>query len=106
MSTHFEIDDSYIAEQNEKARAWVQEDYEHLGNKLRRRNVSIAWLAWFWKASEARPPGANAPRWNGDAKRFCLLYEVVMDHQCIQLVSLRIFVEPLLVKPRRHQVSD
>jgi L-rhamnose isomerase/sugar isomerase len=41
MSTHFEIDDSYIAEQNAKARAWVQEDYEHLGKKLRRRHVNI-----------------------------------------------------------------
>ena len=41
MTTHFEIDDSYITEQNRKTRAWVEEDYEHLGKKLRRRNVNI-----------------------------------------------------------------
>jgi L-rhamnose isomerase / sugar isomerase len=41
MSTHFEIDDGFIAEQNEKAKAWVEEDYEHLARKLRRRNVEI-----------------------------------------------------------------
>jgi L-rhamnose isomerase/sugar isomerase len=41
MPTHFEIDDGFIAEQNAGARAWVAEDYEHLANQLRRRNVDI-----------------------------------------------------------------
>lgn len=41
MSTHFEIDDGFIAEQNRQARAWVEEDFEHLGKQLRRRNVEI-----------------------------------------------------------------
>lgn len=41
MPTHFEIYDWFIAEQNEKARAWVEEDYEPLAKKLRRRNVEI-----------------------------------------------------------------
>src|SRR5213592_947336 len=41
MATHFEIDDGFIAEQNRQARAWVEEDYEHLAKQLRRRNVEI-----------------------------------------------------------------
>jgi L-rhamnose isomerase/sugar isomerase len=41
MATHFEIDDSFIAEQNRKAHAWLEEDYEHLAKKLRRQNVDI-----------------------------------------------------------------
>jgi L-rhamnose isomerase / sugar isomerase len=38
---NFEIDDSFIAGQNRKARNWVEEDYEHLGKKLRRQNIDI-----------------------------------------------------------------
>jgi len=41
MATHFEIDESFIAEQNWQAQAWLNEDYEHLANQLRRRNVQI-----------------------------------------------------------------
>jgi L-rhamnose isomerase / sugar isomerase len=41
MAKRFEIDDSFIAEQNQKARDSVAEDYEHLGKKLRRQNVEI-----------------------------------------------------------------
>jgi len=37
----FEIDESFIAEQNQKARSWIEEDYEHLAKQLRRRNVNI-----------------------------------------------------------------
>ncbi len=39
--SNFGIDDSFIAEQNQKARPWVEEDYEHLTKKLRRQNVEI-----------------------------------------------------------------
>jgi L-rhamnose isomerase/sugar isomerase len=39
--THFEIGDGLIAEQNRKAKAWLDEDYEHLGRVLRRRGVEI-----------------------------------------------------------------
>ena len=39
--THFEIDDAFIAEQNQKARDWVMEDYESLGKRLRRHKVEI-----------------------------------------------------------------
>src|SRR5258706_5345876 len=39
MATKFEIDDGFIAEQNQKAKAWIEEDFEHLGKTLRRRNV-------------------------------------------------------------------
>jgi L-rhamnose isomerase/sugar isomerase len=38
---HFEIDDGVIAEQNAKGKAWLDEDYEHLGRVLRRRGVDI-----------------------------------------------------------------
>ncbi len=41
MSTHFEISDDFIAEQNKRAAVWLEEDYEHLGNQLRRRGVEI-----------------------------------------------------------------
>src|SRR5215471_17549594 len=37
----FEIDESFIAEENRRARDWVAEDYEHLARQLRRRNVDI-----------------------------------------------------------------
>src|SRR5499426_966401 len=41
MAAHFEIDDAFIAEQNQKSRDWVDEDFEHLAKKLRRQNVDI-----------------------------------------------------------------
>ena len=41
MAAHFEIDDGLIAEQNQKAQAWLKEDYEHLAKVLRRRDVDI-----------------------------------------------------------------
>jgi L-rhamnose isomerase/sugar isomerase len=41
MTIHFEIDDGFIAEQNQKTKAWVEEDYEHLSRRLRRRNIDI-----------------------------------------------------------------
>jgi len=44
MATHFEIDDNFIAEQNKKAKAWVEEDYEHLGKQLSRRGRDIEGL--------------------------------------------------------------
>jgi L-rhamnose isomerase/sugar isomerase len=41
MSTNFEIEDGFIAEQNAKAKNWVAEDFEHLGRQLRRRGRDI-----------------------------------------------------------------
>jgi L-rhamnose isomerase/sugar isomerase len=41
MAMHFEIHDSFIAEQNQKAQAWTEEDYAHLAKQLRRQNVEI-----------------------------------------------------------------
>lgn len=41
MATHLEIDDEFISRENQKSKAWVEEDYEHLAKKLRRRNVDI-----------------------------------------------------------------
>src|SRR5437762_10968634 len=41
MATHCEIDDSFIAEQNQKWGDWLEEDYEHLARKLRRQYIEI-----------------------------------------------------------------
>ena len=41
MTAHFEIEDGLMAEQNEKAKAWLDEDYDHLASKLRRSNLDI-----------------------------------------------------------------
>jgi L-rhamnose isomerase/sugar isomerase len=41
MATHFEIDGGFIAEQNQNGKAWLEEDYECLAKRLRRRNVEI-----------------------------------------------------------------
>jgi len=41
MTAHFEIADGFIAEQNRKGKGWLEEDYEHLGRRLRRRGVDI-----------------------------------------------------------------
>jgi L-rhamnose isomerase/sugar isomerase len=41
MTARFEIDDDFIADENRKAQAWLDEDYDHLAGKLRRRNLDI-----------------------------------------------------------------
>src|SRR5215468_460523 len=41
MAKCFEIDAAFIAEQNQHAKDFLQDDYEFLGNKLNRRNVNI-----------------------------------------------------------------
>src|SRR5437868_1880117 len=41
MATHFEIDDGFIADENRKVQAWLDEDFEHLAGKLRRSHVDI-----------------------------------------------------------------
>ena len=77
MAKHFEIDDGFIAEQNKRAKAWVEEDYEHLATKLRRRNVEIddlvaraeafrvavpSWGVGTGGTRFARFPGVGEPR--------------------------------------------
>src|SRR5262245_9203544 len=37
----FEIEDAFVAEQNAKTKAEVAEDYDHLANKLQRKNIDI-----------------------------------------------------------------
>ncbi|HJZ82905.1 MAG TPA: L-rhamnose catabolism isomerase [Pyrinomonadaceae bacterium] len=41
MPGHFEIDDSFISEQNQKSKDWVEEDFAALAKKLRRQQVDI-----------------------------------------------------------------
>src|SRR5207248_10181244 len=77
MPTHFEIDDSFISEHNQKINDWVEEDYEHLGKKLRRQNVDIedlvakaqgfrvavpSWGVGTGGTRFARFPGTGEPR--------------------------------------------
>src|SRR6478735_5943113 len=77
MPTNFEIDDSLIAKQNQTARAWVEEDYDHLAKKLRRQNIDIenltakaqsfriavpSWGVGTGGTRFARFPGAGEPR--------------------------------------------
>ncbi len=77
MAAHFEIDDGFIAEHNEKAKAWVEEDYEHLAKALRRRDVDIeelvakalsfrvavpSWGVGTGGTRFARFPGSGEPR--------------------------------------------
>jgi L-rhamnose isomerase / sugar isomerase len=54
----FEIEDSFIAERNAAAQAWVDEDYEHLGKTLRRRNLDIEALV-----DRARAFRVAVPSW-------------------------------------------
>ena len=77
MAAHFEIDDSFIAGQNEQTREWLDEDYEFLGKKLRRQNVDIdqltaqaqsfrvavpSWGVGTGGTRFARFPGVGEPR--------------------------------------------
>src|SRR5213079_3089245 len=77
MSAPFEIDDSFIAEENQHPRSWLEEDYDHLGKKLRRENVDIedlvtkaqafrvavpSWGVGTGGTRFARFPGAGEPR--------------------------------------------
>lgn len=77
MSAHFEIEDGFIEEQNAKAKAWVEEDFEHLGKVLRRRNLDIealvaraqafrvavpSWGVGAGGTRFARFPGTGEPR--------------------------------------------
>ncbi len=41
MAARFEIDDDFIAEQNAKAKQWLDDDFDHLAKKLGRRGLNI-----------------------------------------------------------------
>ena len=77
MNTTFAISDSFVAEQNRKAKAWLDEDYEHLGRQLQRRGVEIedltdqaqsfkvavpSWGVGTGGTRFARYPGPGEPR--------------------------------------------
>ena len=77
MATKFEILDDFVADQNQKSKAWLDEDYEHLQKTLRRRNLdadSLVALAQNFKVAVpswgagtggtrfARFPGPGEPR--------------------------------------------
>lgn len=77
MATPFEIDDETIAEQNEKAKPWLAEDFDHLAKKLQRQNIDIedlvvkarsfrvavpSWGVGTGGTRFARFPGVGEPR--------------------------------------------
>jgi len=77
MATPFEIDDEIIAEQNESAKPWLAQDFDHLAEKLQRRNVDIedlvaraqafrvavpSWGVGTGGTRFARFPGVGEPR--------------------------------------------
>jgi len=77
MASRFEIDDELIVEQNRKAQAWLDEDYDHLARKLRRRQIDIealthraqafrvavpSWGVGTGGTRFARFPGVGEPR--------------------------------------------
>src|SRR5436309_5067387 len=77
MATHFEIEDGFIHEENQKAKAWVAEDYEHLAKQLQRKGVEIedlvakaqafsvaipSWGVGTGGTRFARFPGTGEPR--------------------------------------------
>jgi len=56
MAAHFEIEDGFIAQQNQKAKTWLDEDYEHLARVLRRSGVDIEDLAAKAQAFQVAVP--------------------------------------------------
>ena len=77
MARHFEIGDDFIAEQNQKTKAWVDEDCAHLARTLERRKVNIedlvaraqsfrvavpSWGVGTGGTRFARFPGTGEPR--------------------------------------------
>src|SRR5436853_5379341 len=77
MPKTFEIDDSFIAEQNHHPRSWLEEDYDHLGKQLHRQHVDIedllkkaesfrvavpSWGVGTGGTRFARFPGTGEPR--------------------------------------------
>src|SRR6266498_2148665 len=58
MATPFEIDDGFVAEQNQKAKVWLAQDFDHLARKLQRHNVDIEDLV-----SKAQAFRVAVPSW-------------------------------------------
>lgn len=56
MATKFEIEDGFVAEQNKKAQAWIEEDYDHLNKALRRRGVDAEKLVVLAQAFRVAVP--------------------------------------------------
>src|SRR5215813_7844369 len=77
MATRFEIDDAFIAERNQVAKGFLEDDYDSLGDKLGRNNVNIrdltakaqafqvalpSWGVGTGRTRFARFPGPGEPR--------------------------------------------
>jgi L-rhamnose isomerase/sugar isomerase len=56
MAPNFAIHDGFIAEQNQKAQAWLNEDYGHLGKQLRRRGIEIEDLTMLAQSFKVAVP--------------------------------------------------
>jgi L-rhamnose isomerase/sugar isomerase len=56
MATRFEIDDAFIAEQNQEAKRFLEPDYDSLGDRLARDNVDIGDLTAKAQAFQVAVP--------------------------------------------------
>ena len=74
MNATFAINDSFIAEQNRKAKAWLDEDYEHLGRQLRRRGVEIEELTAQAQSFKVAVPSWGVATCYSDVERAVLAY--------------------------------
>src|SRR5262249_35435888 len=73
---HFEIDDEFIAERNEKMRPEAKEEYDHLAAKLHRKNIDIENLT-----NKAESFRVAVPSWGvGTAVHALLAFLVRVNH--------------------------
>lgn len=103
MANRFEIEDSFINEQNAKAKKWIDEDFDHLARVLKRRDLDIedlvakaqsfrvavpSWGVGTGGTRFARFPGPGEPRDIYEKLEDCAtIFKLV---RCTPAVSLHI----------------
>ena len=103
MSNRFEIEDSFLSEQNAKTKKWIDEDFDHLAHVLKRRELDIedlvakaqsfrvavpSWGVGTGGTRFARFPGPGEPRDIYEKIEDCAtIYKLV---RCTPAVSLHI----------------
>src|SRR6059036_1857164 len=101
MARHFEIDDGFIDQQNQKAMPWLEEDYDHLARMLRRKNIDIedlvakarafrvavpSWGVGTGGTRFARFPGSGEPRNIYEKLEDCgAIYKLVRSTHAVSL---------------------
>src|SRR4029453_19152859 len=103
MANRFEIEDTFIDDQNAKTRKWIDEDFDHLARVLQRRNLNIedlvakaqsfrvavpSWGVGTGGTRLARFPGSGEPRDVSEKVEDCAtIFELF---RCTPAVSLHI----------------